>query len=74
MATPKGRDALAGGAAAALALGVSELVAGIVPALPSLVESIANWVIDSVPGPIKDWAISTFGTADKPVLIVGICL
>ena len=74
MARSKGRDALAGGAAAALALGVSELVAGIVPALPSLVESIANWVIDSVPGPIKDWAISTFGTADKPVLIIGICV
>jgi DMSO/TMAO reductase YedYZ molybdopterin-dependent catalytic subunit len=65
---------LAGTASAALALGISELAAGIFSALPSLVEAIANWVIDSVPGPIKDWAIQTFGTADKTVLIVGICL
>ncbi len=58
----------------ALALGVSELAAGLFPSLPSLVEAIANWVIDSVPGPVKDWAISVFGTADKAVLIIGICV
>ena len=74
MATSRTRDALSGAAAAGLALGVSELAAGLFPSLPSLVEAIANWVIDSVPGPVKDWAISVFGTADKAVLIIGICV
>jgi DMSO/TMAO reductase YedYZ molybdopterin-dependent catalytic subunit len=67
-------DALSGALAAALALGVSELLAGIFPVLPSLVEGIGNWVIDNVPTPVKDWAIATFGTNDKLALLVGISL
>lgn len=68
------RDALSGGAATALALGVSELLAGLFAGVPSLVESLGNWVVDIVPKPVKDWAIAVFGTNDKLALLVGITL
>ncbi len=67
-------DASAGGLAAGAALGVSELVAGLLPSVPSLVESLGNWVIDNVPPVVKDWAISVFGTNDKLVLLVSIAV
>lgn len=65
------RDALAGAAAVALALGVSELAAGLL-GLPSLIEAVGDWVIDVSPTPVKEWAIDTFGTYDKLVLLIGI--
>jgi DMSO/TMAO reductase YedYZ molybdopterin-dependent catalytic subunit len=71
MRSPTRRDAISGAVSAALALGVSELAAGLL-ALPSLIEGLGNWVIDVVPTPVKDWAIETFGTNDKLVLLVGI--
>lgn len=66
------RDALSGGAAAALALGLSELLAGFLSSFPSLVEGLGNWVIDIVPKPVKDFAIEVFGTNDKLALLIGI--
>ncbi len=57
--------------AAAVALGVSELAAGLL-GLPSLIEGMGNWVIDVVPTSVKEWAIATFGTNDKLVLLIGI--
>jgi DMSO/TMAO reductase YedYZ molybdopterin-dependent catalytic subunit len=67
------RDATSGAVAAALALGVSELAAGLL-GLPSLIEGMGNWVIDVVPTPLKEWAIATFGTNDKLVLLIGIVI
>src|SRR5690606_17628273 len=72
--TDRLRPAVAGLLAALTALALSELVAGLVAAVPSLVESVGGVVIDNVPPGVKDWAISTFGTADKPVLIFGIVI
>jgi DMSO/TMAO reductase YedYZ molybdopterin-dependent catalytic subunit len=69
----KTRDALAGAAAVALSLGVSELAAGLL-GLPSLIEAVGDWVIDVSPTPVKEWAIDTFGTYDKLVLLIGIVL
>ena len=66
------RDSLSGALAAALALGVSELIAGLLASAPSLVEGLGTWVIDNVPPAVKDWAISVFGTADKLVLLISI--
>ncbi len=63
---------IAGLVAAGSSLAVGELLAGVVSSFPSLVSGVATFVIDTVPKPIKDWAISTFGTADKVVLAVGI--
>lgn len=66
------RNAVAGGVAAGLGLGVSELMAGLVSSVPSLVESLGNWVIDNVPTEVKEWAITVFGTNDKLALLIGI--
>ncbi|REK23115.1 MAG: hypothetical protein DWQ40_02580 [Actinobacteria bacterium] len=74
MSSTKTRDGFSGALAAGLALGVSELVAGLVGSLPSLIESLGNWVIDVVPPPVKDWAIDVFGTNDKLALLIGIGL
>ena len=66
------REAVSWAIAAGLALGVSELLAGLVSGLPSLVEGLGNWTIDSVPKPIKDFAIELFGIYDKLALLIGI--
>lgn len=66
--------ALAGILATLAALGLSELAAGLLGPVPSLVESVATVVIDRVPAGVKDWAIAVFGTADKAALVVGIVL
>ncbi|MGH8949606.1 MAG: hypothetical protein ACRDXF_12160, partial [Acidimicrobiia bacterium] len=71
MRSKRARDALSGAVAAAVAFGVSELAAGLL-GLPSLIEGMGNWVIDVVPTPVKEWAIATFGTNDKLVLLIGI--
>lgn len=70
--TTRIRPALAGALAAVTALAVSELAAGAIATVPSLVESVAGVFIDNVPPAVKDFAISTFGTNDKPALVVGI--
>ena len=72
MKSTRFRDALSGTLAAGLALGVSEFLAGLIASVPSLVESLGNWVIDNVPTALKEWAIATFGTADKPILLASI--
>jgi len=54
------------------ALGVSELLTGLIPSVPSLIVSIGTGIIDLAPPAVKDLAIETFGTADKPALLVGI--
>lgn len=68
------RDGLSGALAAGIGLGVSELIAGLIANVPSLVESLGNWVIDNVPTAIKDLAISLFGTNDKLVLLISIAV
>ena len=67
----RGRGAAAGVLAAVGALAVGELVAGVVAATASPVVSVGEWVIDHVPPWVKELAIRTFGTNDKPALMVG---
>ena len=52
-------------------LGLGELAAGVLDRASPVV-SVGNTVIDHVPAPIKRFAISSFGTNDKQVLIAGI--
>lgn len=52
-------------------LAAAELVAGLVRGASSPVLPVGQEVIDVVPRPVKNWAIETFGTADKAVLILG---
>jgi DMSO/TMAO reductase YedYZ molybdopterin-dependent catalytic subunit len=64
--------AVAGVAAAALALGTGELVAGVDSRLRSPIEAVATEVIDRAPRPVERFAIETFGSNDKQVLVIGI--
>jgi DMSO/TMAO reductase YedYZ molybdopterin-dependent catalytic subunit len=64
----------AGAVAGGAALAVSELAAGLLASIPSLVSGVATFVIDNVPPGVKDLAIELFGTADKIALAVGIVL
>ena len=71
------RDArsLAGVAAAAVALGVTELLAVAFGPQADARTAVGSAVIDLTPGPVKEWAIQTFGTADKlflSVLVLGV--
>ncbi|MGI8899615.1 MAG: molybdopterin-dependent oxidoreductase [Nocardioides sp.] len=59
---------LAGTAAVAASEAVTALLAGV----SSPLLSVANRAVDAAPRPLKEFAISTFGTADKPVLIGGV--
>ena len=61
----------AGLLAAATALAVGELVSGLVRGTTSPVVSVGGFVIDHVPPSLKVYAIRTFGTNDKPALIIG---
>lgn len=61
---------MAGVAAAAVALGVTQLLAAFVGQNADSRTAVGSAVIDLTPGPLKEWAITTFGTADKLVLSV----
>src|SRR5919197_1363240 len=66
------RHALAGAVAAAVALGATELAAGLLRGTPSLVQSVASVVIDSAPIGLVRAATAALGTRDKPVLVAGV--
>ena len=66
------RPALAGVAATAAGLGVSHAVAGVSSPAASPALAVGEKAIALSPAPLKDWAIVTFGAADKLVLVVGI--
>src|SRR5215208_6235624 len=66
----RGPRMLAGIAAAAVALGVTELLAVAFGPQADARIAVGSAVIDLTPGPVKEWAIRTFATADKLVLSV----
>jgi DMSO/TMAO reductase YedYZ molybdopterin-dependent catalytic subunit len=51
-------------------LGAGHFIALVAPAASPII-AVATRFIDLTPGPVKDWAKTTLGTADKPVLVVG---
>ena len=65
---PARRAALAGAAAGALALGVAELLAGILPGATSPIVAVGDLVIALQPPGAKQFVVDLFGTADKLVL------
>ena len=65
----RGLAALAGLAAAALTLGVAELVSALLGTSSSPLLALGSAVIDRVPLWLKDFAIRTFGSNDKAVLL-----
>ncbi len=50
-------------------LAAAELVVGLFERTSSPVVPVGQVFIDWVPRPLKDWAIETFGTNDKVVLV-----
>jgi len=61
--------AIAGLASAVAGLAIGELLAGFWTRLDSPIVSVGNRVVDNVPRTLKTWAIETFGTNDKAVLL-----
>ncbi|GAY15014.1 molybdopterin-dependent oxidoreductase [Mycobacterium sp. shizuoka-1] len=62
----------AGVAAAAVALGVVQLTAAFFSPAADARTAVGTAVINVTPGPVKEWAIQTFGTADKLFLSVAV--
>ncbi|PWN02670.1 oxidoreductase [Nocardioides silvaticus] len=50
-------------------LGLAHAVAALTDADTSPVLAVGAAVIDLTPTPVKEWAIRTFGSADKPILV-----
>ncbi|MGB2919970.1 MAG: molybdopterin-dependent oxidoreductase [Mycobacterium sp.] len=68
--TTLGAKAMCGVAAAAVSVGVAQLVAAAFGPQADVRTAVGSSVIELTPGPVKEWAIQTFGTADKLVLSV----
>ncbi len=66
--TTLGARAMSGIAAAAVSVGVAQLVAAAFGPEADVRTAVGSSVIELTPGPVKEWAIQTFGTADKLVL------
>src|SRR5690242_1174744 len=64
--------AVCGMIAAAVAMGVAQLLAGLTIPQSSPVLAVGQAVIDKTPLPVKDWATSTFGNNDKTALLTGV--
>ena len=65
------RARMAGGlAAAAVALGVTQILAMFFSPAADSRTAVGTAVINLTPGPVKEWAIQTFGTSDKAFLTV----
>ncbi|GGR59226.1 DMSO/TMAO reductase YedYZ molybdopterin-dependent catalytic subunit [Nocardioides luteus] len=64
---------VAGIAAGVLGLGVAELIAALARGASPLL-ALGDRVIDLTPRWLKEAAVSTFGTADKPILLASVAL
>jgi DMSO/TMAO reductase YedYZ molybdopterin-dependent catalytic subunit len=69
---PSNERMVAGVAAAAVSLGVAELVGIPFGARADARTAISSAVVDLTPGPIKEWAIQTLGSLDKLFLAVAV--
>lgn len=65
---------LAGIVSVAVGVAAGELFAALLSPAASPVSAVGQRVIDGMPGPLKEWAISTFGTADKTVFLVSMII
>ena len=71
MRTSRGWWWLSGVVVGALGLAISYLAAGLLRVRESPAVAVAEGVIDLTPGAVAKWAIDTFGTRDKQVLLIG---
>jgi DMSO/TMAO reductase YedYZ molybdopterin-dependent catalytic subunit len=68
---PRWQGPVLGLLATGTGLAAAELVVGLVQGSSSPVVPVGQVFIDLVPKPLKNWAIETFGTNDKAVLVAG---
>ena len=66
------RGGLAGVLAAAAAVLTSRAAAALLDGVTDPLLAVANRAVDAAPRPLKELAIETFGSADKPVLVGGV--
>ena len=66
----RGGAGYAGAASAGLALGLTELFAGLLGRVPSALASVGSVIVDRSPTFVVEMAISVFGTADKGALAI----
>lgn len=66
---PRWPYAVSGALAATAGTAAGHLVAAVVNPGASPVVAVGATVVDATPTPVKEWAVSTLGTADKPVLL-----
>lgn len=66
--------AVSGVVAAGAFLAVAEGAALVVDRSASPILAVGSFVIDVVPRPLKEFAISTFGAFDKPALLIGLAV
>jgi DMSO/TMAO reductase YedYZ molybdopterin-dependent catalytic subunit len=65
----RARAAIAGIVATVLALATAELLLAMLPGTGSLFVAVGNVVIEATPGPVVGFAIDTFGSANRLVLL-----
>lgn len=65
---------MSGVTAVSASLGFGELVAGLFASVYSPITAIGDRIVDWSPPALKDFAIETLGTADKPALLIGIAV
>jgi DMSO/TMAO reductase YedYZ molybdopterin-dependent catalytic subunit len=68
----RGRGVATGLITAFVAIGVAQLVAGFTGPQFAPVVAVGGAAIDNAPAPVKNFAISAFGSNDKRVLVAGI--
>lgn len=66
---PRWPYAASGALAAIAGIAAGHLVAALVNPDASPVIAVGSTVVDATPTPVKEWAVATLGTADKPVLL-----
>ncbi len=66
----RGTAGLWGSAAALVGLLVGQLTSAITGPASSPMDAVGGLVIDQTPSALKEWAIATFGTANKTVLLL----
>jgi DMSO/TMAO reductase YedYZ molybdopterin-dependent catalytic subunit len=64
--------AMAGLLAGTAGVAAAEAVAGLLTGVTSPLLAVSNRAVDLTPRPVKEWAVATFGDADKAVLLAGV--
>ncbi len=61
-----------GALSAAAGVGVAHTAAAFTVPAASPLLAVGSVIVDAAPTPVKEWAVATFGTADKPILLGGV--